>query len=205
MASLHSFAGLFDAYGEDLDGILQAVESEILGGVRWISAQVVLDKIAREGRAAVSARLCRACKPDLPKLDSTAESLQPAYWRWAADPDVLREVELAATQVPSENAAVIAEQRASFGFLERWQAGRCAVCGEVPARGALVRDHDHDSGLIRGLLCSGCNTLEGRSTSSLFERHRQRPPAAVLGVEVLFLPMGFQPGVGHAASVGLSS
>lgn len=205
MAGLHSFAGLFDAYGGDLGGMLQALESEILGGTRWISMQVVLDKIAREGGAAVRARLCRSCKPDLPELDSAAESLQPACWRWAAGPAVLREFERAATLAPSENAAVLAEHRASFGLLERWQAGRCAVCGEVPARGVLVRDHDHDSGLIRGLLCLGCNTLEGRSTSLLFERYRQRPPAAVLGIKVLFLPIGFRPGVGHAASMGVSS
>ena len=32
----------------------------------------------------------------------------------------------------------------------------CYVCGRRPA---VVRDHCHESGLIRGLLCNGCNTL----------------------------------------------
>lgn len=35
------------------------------------------------------------------------------------------------------------------------QGGRCAIC-EV-ATGALVVDHCHDSGRVRGLLCAPCN------------------------------------------------
>lgn len=38
-------------------------------------------------------------------------------------------------------------------LLER-QGGRCAVCCRDLA---LVVDHDHDSGVVRGLLCQGCN------------------------------------------------
>lgn len=37
----------------------------------------------------------------------------------------------------------------------------------------LVRDHDHDSGIIRGLLCYSCNTTEGWPTSLLFANYRQ--------------------------------
>jgi Recombination endonuclease VII len=39
------------------------------------------------------------------------------------------------------------------------QDGRCAICGaEVP----LHADHDHDTGLLRGMLCQSCNNREGR-------------------------------------------
>lgn len=44
-------------------------------------------------------------------------------------------------------------------LLRELQDERCGMCG-VKTR--LVIDHDHGSGLVRGLLCSGCNTCEGR-------------------------------------------
>lgn len=43
------------------------------------------------------------------------------------------------------------------------QGGVCAICGEPPVNGArLVVDHDHETGKVRGLLCSPCNTAVGR-------------------------------------------
>lgn len=42
------------------------------------------------------------------------------------------------------------------GLLER-QEGRCAICHEAVGELALAADHDHESGAIRGLLCSRCN------------------------------------------------
>lgn len=38
------------------------------------------------------------------------------------------------------------------------QVGRCAICGAPPTkRKALAVDHDHETGNLRGLLCSNCN------------------------------------------------
>jgi ribosomal protein L44E len=46
------------------------------------------------------------------------------------------------------------------------QEGRCAICGAVPdtskKRGGLHVDHDHASGVVRGLLCELCNLGLGR-------------------------------------------
>jgi hypothetical protein len=40
------------------------------------------------------------------------------------------------------------------------QNGLCAICGNSPSEQggkALAIDHDHGTGLLRGLLCDGCN------------------------------------------------
>lgn len=40
------------------------------------------------------------------------------------------------------------------------QKGRCAICGCTPQTRRLAVDHDHETGMVRGLLCSGekgCN------------------------------------------------
>ncbi len=40
------------------------------------------------------------------------------------------------------------------------QGGCCLICGKHKDK--LVIDHDHISGVVRGLLCSGCNTAMGQ-------------------------------------------
>ena len=57
------------------------------------------------------------------------------------------------------------------------QAGTCALC---PSAGPLVVDHDHVTGMARGLLCRPCNTREGktRSPGVAMLAYRDNPPAA---------------------------
>jgi hypothetical protein len=57
--------------------------------------------------------------------------------------------------------------------LER-QAGVCAICRQPPARGALVVDHCHESGLFRGLVCGAHNTGIGLLGDSLATLLRAR-------------------------------
>jgi hypothetical protein len=69
--------------------------------------------------------------------------------------------------------------------LTAMQDGRCALCG---AGGRLVADHDHDTGLLRGMLCRRCNIREGQCRSGLFgtddeavRAYLEHPPAEGLG------------------------
>ena len=49
------------------------------------------------------------------------------------------------------------------------QKGKCSICGEFLE--VLYVDHDHKSGIVRGLLCNKCNTGIGffKDTISLLE------------------------------------
>ncbi|MEV4970548.1 endonuclease domain-containing protein [Streptomyces scopuliridis] len=64
-----------------------------------------------------------------------------------------------------------------------WHAARCAVCGYRDVR--LVDDHDHGTGLIRGLLCRSCNGREPYD-DGLFRKYRERTPAQILGIRLRY-------------------
>src|ERR1041384_916466 len=61
-----------------------------------------------------------------------------------------------------------AERRLAYGLnLEEFNAmvkaqnGRCAICNEIPTGRGFHVDHCHLTGVIRGLLCRGCNLALG--------------------------------------------
>lgn len=41
--------------------------------------------------------------------------------------------------------------------------GRCEICGEPPSAKGLCVDHDHATGVVRGLLCTNCNHILGKA------------------------------------------
>jgi hypothetical protein len=60
------------------------------------------------------------------------------------------------------------------------QGGVCAICNEDDPTGGWVVDHDHDSGVVRGILCRKCNSGIGllkdsvsvlRAATIYLERH----------------------------------
>lgn len=110
-------------------------------------------------------------------------SLPPACWAWKV-PQVLAEdsrLQLARITPRLDEANAIGGSGATWQFV-RFHEGRCAVCGRHPEQ--LVIDHDHWSGLVRGLLCYGCNSSEGKAHTTsqpAFAGYRRRHPAAILG------------------------
>lgn len=46
---------------------------------------------------------------------------------------------------------------ASYDTLYQLQNGECAICRNRPRRYRLAVDHDHHTGMVRGLLCRVCN------------------------------------------------
>jgi hypothetical protein len=57
---------------------------------------------------------------------------------------------------------------ADYAAMIEQQGGRCAICTKQypligrDGRHSLHVDHDHATGKVRGLLCSGCNTFLGK-------------------------------------------
>ena len=57
----------------------------------------------------------------------------------------------------------------SYRFLLIGQGGGCAICGrsENGKRHNFDVDHDHESGVVRGLLCNRCNRLLSNAKDSI--------------------------------------
>lgn len=78
-------------------------------------------------------------------------------------------------------------EQGQYDQLKAHQGGVCAICAK--AKGTTKRlavDHDHATGLVRGLLCYRCNDLLGkiRDDPGFFTRGLQyltNPPAATVG------------------------
>lgn len=97
------------------------------------------------------------------------DEMNPACWNWAVSDGAVH-------QGPDPDIAGLAA-------IEEWQVGRCGICA---SRGRLVTDHDHATGLVRGLLCQRCNTAEAFRSVGPYRRYRERPPAVILGVKVRY-------------------
>lgn len=68
--------------------------------------------------------------------------------------------------------------------LRLFHDGRCGLCADTGV--ALVEDHDHRTGWVRGLLCRSCNLLEPGDERAPWRRYRAMPPAAIVGAWVRY-------------------
>jgi hypothetical protein len=108
---------------------------------------------------------------------------------------------MALTEEERKRRAKSAYLQRTYGLsLDEWesvleyQGGVCAICGNPPKTKALHTEHDHGTGLVRGLACFFCNAqiLRQRVTPELLRRaadYLEDPPAVkVLGER--FGPVG---------------
>lgn len=101
------------------------------------------------------------------ELDARREAMEPVCWAWP---------------VPGEVPTFPADWRgvsAAADFIHEWQQHYCAICGEPHVH---TVDHDHYTGLVRGILCGDCNRAEGSSGHPIYQKYRNRHPASILGI-----------------------
>ena len=62
---------------------------------------------------------------------------------------------------------------AEYVGMQVMQGGVCAICGEVNAREErLSVDRDHETGLVRGLVCHRCNLSLGHAGDNWYQLMR---------------------------------
>lgn len=126
--------------------------------------------------------------PDEMAIRPPAERRRDGRWRWAATPDAPSDTD------PLEHPEI--DRKSIRPYLLWAQAGHCAVCSirrfqwrnartdELP--GSLIGpaehlDHDHQTGLVRGLLCISCNSyrevLGEASQEVVWRTYVQEAPA----------------------------
>lgn len=120
---------------------------------------------------------------------------EPACWSWPIPPTCTREeavdrdlarliVHDSGSTWTREDVDFLMDGDDSLGRWNEFHADRCALCG---AKGVyLVDDHCHATGQIRGRLCRGCNTREGKSHALVVVRYRRGHPAAILDTHEMY-------------------
>ena len=102
----------------------------------------------------------------------TDKKATPACWAWP-EPDRAQIQEALAGEGPQ------------WTLMREWHGGRCAICGKRPPW--LVEDHDHDTALTRGFLCSQCNVQEGYRFGGAVAMYRECNPAVILGFRIVYV------------------
>lgn len=116
---------------------------------------------------------------------------EPACWSWPVSDEVVRLLqrwsEPAGEMDWAEHALLMLEA------VRLYDQRRCAICGLL---GNEIEDHDHETGLVRGWLCVGCNVREGRTggTDNVFGRYRSRYPYMILGIREPYSGYGWRDG-----------
>ena len=144
-------------------------------------------------------RLCADCLPGSPQALNVERARArlaecPPGRRWCSACDLYQPPEAFNS---AENLCVLCQTAKNRGNhlrrlglsaeqyerLLKAQGGGCAICGSQPKKQLLHVDHDHETGIIRGLLCLWCNhkLLGGaRESTIILQRaidYLTKPPA----------------------------
>ncbi|QXP44072.1 recombination endonuclease VII [Stappia phage SI01] len=66
------------------------------------------------------------------------------------------------------------------------QSGVCPLCATKMVRSGACLDHDHDTGLVRSVLCRNCNGIEGKIKNLVRRARRGSPYTEYLGRVILY-------------------
>lgn len=66
------------------------------------------------------------------------------------------------------------------------QNGKCALCPQIISLKDACLDHDHKSGLVRGVMCRNCNGIEGKVFNLANRAKRGASPKDWLGSLILY-------------------
>ena len=105
---------------------------------------------------------CKSCHSDIQKA------------RKEADPDRRKEISLKSCRKTKYGLSVD-----DFQAMWHAQGDKCAICSQplVFGTGGYAVDHNHETGVVRGLLCVGCNTGLGN--------FKDNPSIMARGIEYL--------------------
>lgn len=71
-------------------------------------------------------------------------------------------------------------------ILSKRQDGKCAICDKRLTLSDACLDHDHYTGLIRGVLCRNCNGIEGKIKNLVTRGRRDMLHKDYLGKIILY-------------------
>lgn len=130
---------------------------------------------------------CKDCpKPGVPGVDGEkALQVRPAPYPGPRcfTHHLARQKALKTAAQERRDVQLYGLRRGGYALLLREQNGVCAICMRATGRTRrLCVDHDHETGVVRGLLCSTCNKILGhaRDDQEFFRRamnYLEFPPA----------------------------
>lgn len=148
---------------------------------RVLAAKGVLKR--RGWNTNIEERCCRLCKEVKPLGAFAQVNTRPDwhYRGYECKPCLAKEHRERGFSLKNNTGLTLTQ----YNELLDAQGGGCAICGTTPKKIRLSVDHDHATGMIRGLLCHGCNTkvigFDRPEVRSRIEAYLASPPATGRG------------------------